>query len=414
MNGIEYRYYDWTDRNPTGDKFIVYKKGGITTEYTAVYDTESEELYFESKQGEKIWGYDELSCKDDQETDHWLAGNTYYVTIEYQNVQTKIEVQVVKKSASLGGGVGAISQHEIADAEPVQSGNLTSIDLSADVVVEGNKTTTTIEKQTADKVVNVAAQNESKEIVINVVNNNQVISSDIDEAMVELPADMIEAIAENTESDLIVRTDVAEVKLDNMTAKAVAAQVQKDSSDETKTVIISVEKNKEDTTEIRYEFMVLTSSGNVISDFNGGNATITVKVPASLQNKELVCVYIDENGFYHQVSGKLNADGTYSFITGHFSTYALLSKEDVDKAITKQKNAVKSLKLKLRSQLVKTKSGKKAIKITWTNPSDIELEGIEIFRSLKEKFRLWQKPIFISKDGKYTNSAVKKGNKYYL
>lgn len=115
-------------------------------------------------------------------------------------------------------------------------------------------------------MVNVAAQNESKEIVINVVNNNQVISSDIDEAMVELPADMIEAIAENTESDLIVRTDVAEVKLDNMTAKAVAAQVQKDSSDETKTVIISVEKNKEDTTEIRYEFMVLTSSGNVISD----------------------------------------------------------------------------------------------------------------------------------------------------
>ena len=75
--------------------------------------------------------------------------------------------------------------------------------------------------------------------------------------------------------------------------------------------------------------------------------------------------------------------------------------------------AVKDIKLKLRSQLVKTKSGKKAIRLTWINPGDIELDGVEIYRSLKKNSGYGRKPIFISKSGSYTNSAVKKGTCYY-
>ena len=112
----------------------------------------------------------------------------------------------------------------------------------------------------------------------------------------------------------------------------------------------------------------------MISDFKGGNATVTVNVPKSLSNKNIVCVYIDENGYMHKMDGRLNSDGTYSFTTGHFSTYAIMSEEEVNEAIKEQKEAVKSVKLKLRSQLVKTKSGKKGINLTWTNPSDIKLD----------------------------------------
>ena len=90
-----------------------------------------------------------------------------------------------------------------------------------------------------------------------------------------------------------------------------------------------------------------------------------------------------------------------------------MSEEEVNEAIKEQKKAVKALKLKLRTQLVKTKSGKKAVKLTWTNPSDIELDGVEIYRSLKKNSGYGKKPLYISKSGKYTNSTVKAGKKYY-
>ena len=151
----------------------------------------------------------------------------------------------------------------------------------------------------------------------------------------------------------------------------------------------------------------------MISDFTGGNVSVTVNVPKSLSNKKLICVYIDENGMMHKVEGKLNADGTYTFTTGHFSQYALMPEEDADAATAEQKAAVKAIKFKLRSQLVKSKSGKKAIRITWTNPTDIKFDGVEIFRSVKKSSGYGRKPIFVSKSGKYTNTSVKVGKKYY-
>ena len=114
-----------------------------------------------------------------------------------------------------------------------------------------------------------------------------------------------------------------------------------------------------------------------------------------------------------KVRKKGTRNGTYSFTTGHFSTYAIMSEEEADAAIKEQKAAVKSVKLKLRSQLVKTKSGKKAIKLTWTNPSNIEFEGVEIYRSVKKNSGYGKKPIGTSKTGKYINTSVKSGKKYY-
>ena len=86
---------------------------------------------------------------------------------------------------------------------------------------------------------------------------------------------------------------------------------------------------------------------------------------------------------------------------------------DGDATVTEQKAAVKKIKLKLRSQLVKTAAGKKAIKLTWTNPSETKFDGVEIYRSLKKNSGYGKKPIFISKTDKYTNTSVRKGKTYY-
>ena len=144
-----------------------------------------------------------------------------------------------------------------------------------------------------------------------------------------------------------------------------------------------------------------------------GNVTVTVNIPKALLNKRPVCVYIDNKDHMHRVGGKLNANGTFTFTMGNFSYYAIMAEEEAEKAIEEQKEAVKKTKLKLRSQLVETRSGKKAIGLIWTNPSSLELDGVEIYRSLKKNSGYGKKPIFISKNGSYTNTAVKMGTRCY-
>ena len=64
-----------------------------------------------------------------------------------------------------------------------------------------------------------------------------------------------------------------------------------------------------------------------VSDFQGGNDAVTVPVDPALAKKEIVCVYIDDNGKYIMMEGSLSSDGkSYTFTTGHFSTYAILEK----------------------------------------------------------------------------------------
>ena len=300
-------------------------------------------------------------------------------------------------------------------SDPTQSGTTTTTDLSGSTVSKGGETTTTVDQSTADKLVEKATANKSEEIVISAVTKNQAAAVSTKSAEVTLPAETLSAIAEKTDADVVIKTNVAEVKMDNKAAEAIAQQAQASAGTEGKaeTVSIITEKVKEEAQEVSFELKVVTSSGKVISDFNGGSVRVTVNVPKSLSNKKLVCIFIDENGLKHKVDGQLNSDGTYTFTTGHFSTYAIMSEEDAEKAIAEQKAAVKAAKFKLRSQIVRTKSGKKAIRITWTNPTDIKFDGVEIYRSTKKNIGYGKKPIYVSKSDKYINTAVKSGKKYY-
>ena len=84
------------------------------------------------------------------------------------------------------------------------------------------------------------------------------------------------------------------------------------------------------------------------------------------------------------------------------------TKEDILAVMAEQK-------LVARSKLVTMKNGKKAVRITWYNQNGemMDFDGVEIFRSTKRNSGYGKKPIFTSVTGKYYNTAIKKGTKYY-
>ena len=77
--------------------------------------------------------------------------------------------------------------------------------------------------------------------------------------------------------------------------------------------------------------------------------------------------------------------------------------------------ALSDQKLAARSKLVTMKNGKKAVRITWYNQNGemMDFDGVEIFRSTKRNSVYGKKPIFTSVTGKYYNTAVKSGTRYY-
>ena len=72
-------------------------------------------------------------------------------------------------------------------------------------------------------------------------------------------------------------------------------------------------------------------------------------------------------------------------------------------------------KLVARSKRTDAPSGRKAIMIRWYDENDKELDfdGVEIFRSVKKNEGYGTKPIFTSKSGKYYNTSIETGTRYY-
>ncbi len=289
----------------------------------------------------------------------------------------------------------------------------TNADLSGSTSTSNGTTTAEVDKTTADKIVDKAVENKSTEVVIDATANTTTAANSTTVAQVTIPTETLGAIAEKTEADVTIKTDVAEVKMDNTAAAAVSEQATGD------TVQIIAEKVSEKTNKVEFELKVVCSDGKVISNFNGGNIAVTVALPKEMAEKKVVCVYIDDNGHMSKVKGQKNADGTYTFVTGHFSSYAILAEEEVDAAIAAQKEAIKNIEIKLTSKQVKTKSGKKGIKITWTAAAgDKTLDGVEVFRS-KERYKGYgTEPFYTStkggNEGSYINTkSLKKGTRYY-
>ena len=289
----------------------------------------------------------------------------------------------------------------------------TSANLSNKILISDRMATLTVEPSVANKILSKAVENKSKKIVIDALSKNKTEAASTVVAQVDVPKMLLEALAATTEADVNFKTNVAEVTMDNAAAGAVAKQAAGD------TVQLIVKKVDETADKVEFQLKVVCSNGKEIHDFKGGKAAVTVSIPETMASKEIVCVYIDDNGSMSKVTLQKNADGTYTFFTGHFSTYALMTAEEADEAIAAQKKetlaALADQKLTARSKIVAMKNGKKAVKITWYNKKGkiMDFDGVEIYRSTKKNSGYGKKPISTSATGKYYNTAIKSGTRYY-
>ena len=282
--------------------------------------------------------------------------------------------------------------------------NTTDKNTTADLTpaVSNNKSTTTVDNATADKIVDKAVENNSTEVVIDATGNNTVASSEVG-----IPEKTVKELAEKTDAKLVIKTDNGKVDLDKAAVKAVA-----DQAGTTGTVKLIVETVKNDADICHVNLKLVTSNG-AVTDFKGGNVKVTINLTKELAAKELVCVYIDDNGIYTLVDGVLNADGTYTFTTGHFSEYAVMAKAEADKKIAEQLNTlIKEVNLKVRT----SKTAKKNIKAVVSGDVKALTDAgytvkYKFYRSEKKASKYEAKA---TKAGKtYINTAGKKGTKYY-
>ena len=285
---------------------------------------------------------------------------------------------------------------------------------------DGTKTVAaTVDTTTASKIVEKAVENKSEEVVIDAAAAATTGTTAVTETAagtttkVDLPEQTVKAIAEKTEAAVTIKSEAAEIKLDTEAVKAVAEQ-----AGDTGTVNLVVETVAQNETKVEVDLKLVTSKGTV-SDFKGGSVSVTIKLNTALAAKPVVCVYIDDFGTYHKVKGVKNADGTFTFETGHFSTYAVMEEGEADGVIAEQtknvKKKVNGLSLKARS----AKTAKGNIKVTLTVDAD-DIKAIEeLGYTVKYKFyrstekSASYKAALEKADKTYTNTTGKKGTKYY-
>ena len=284
------------------------------------------------------------------------------------------------------------------------------INASTTTAADGTKTTTaTVDDQTADKIVDKATANKSEQIIIDATSAAGAAAA----AEVGIPEKTVKEIAEKTDANLTFKTDAAKVQLDKNAVDALAAQ-----AGTTGTVKLLVKTVKSDADIHQVELKLVTSNG-AVTDFHGGNVTVTIKPSATLNAKEVICVYIDDNGVYHRVDGKKNADGTYIFTTGHFSTYAIMSVEDAEKVFEQQdaKAAEQAKEIMLQARSAKTAKGNIKVNLKVNEDAIKAIEDLgytvkyKFYRSTIKNAKYVGK--FETTAKTYTNTTGKKGTRYY-
>ena len=311
----------------------------------------------------------------------------------------------VKAVPPVGGGGTVMPNDNVTN-------NVTEKTTTADITTTSGtdgKATATVDKITADKIVDKAVTNESKEVIIDATTTK----ADAKAAEIKLPAETVKALVEKTSADIIFKTDTAEVVFDQKAAEAIAEKTT------TGTVSIIVEKVKEDDTQVQVKLKVVTENGS-ITDFKGGNVKVTLALPAVLKDKKVVCVYIDDEGVYHKVDGTKNVDGTYTFCTGHFSAYAILAAEEADKILAEQEKArLSRIKAGVKATTIKAWSSakKNSITVKWKKSAGYKVDYYQVFRSTKKNSGYGKKAFYTTKKGtqrSYKNTkALKKGTRYY-
>ena len=302
-----------------------------------------------------------------------------------------------------------------------------------------SKTTASVSKDLGDKLLDQAVSNKSDTIEITVksneTNNNgsgagASAADSVKATEVELPKATVNAIAKDTNADLVIKTDNGEVVLDNKTLETIAGAAKGD------TVTIVVGENTQLKETQKPAEKIVGKNGTLfdlaakigerlLHQFEGGKAHVTLPMPEKLKGKDVLVIYIDDNGLCkilnHSVE-KIGAEDYIRFTTTHFSTFAVVDKEEAE-ALIKAQNAahVKELMQNGKFKVTTTKTSKKSVKVTVTAKnnktliSDIKTMGYTVkyqfYRSTKKTSGY--KLLKTKTTSSFSNTKGKKGTKYY-
>ena len=299
-----------------------------------------------------------------------------------------------------------------------------------------SKTTASVSKDLGDKLLDQAVSNKSDTIEITVksneTNNNgsgagASAADSVKATEVELPKATVNAIAKDTNADLVIKTDNGEVVLDNKTLETIAGAAKGD------TVTIVVGENTQLKETQKPAEKIVGKNGTLfdlvakigekhLHQFEGGKAYVTLPMPDKLKGKDVLVIYIDDNGLCkilnHSVE-KIGAEYYICFTTTHFSTFAVVDKDEAERLIKEQNAAhVKELMQSAKFKVTTTKTSKKSVKVqvaaksSKTMISDIKSLGYTVkyqfYRSTKK-----DAGYKLRKTSSKNSFISTKGTKYY-
>ena len=302
-----------------------------------------------------------------------------------------------------------------------------------------SKTTASVSKDLGDKLLDQAVSNKSDTIEITVkssdANNGSGAGStgaadSVKATEVELPKATVNAIAKDTNADLVIKTDNGEVVLDNKTLETIAGAANGD----TVTIVVGENTQLKETQKPAEKIvgkngmlfdLVAKIGEKHLHQFEGGKAYVILPMPDKLKGKDVLVIYIDDNGLCkilnHSVV-KIGAEYYIRFTTPHFSTFAVVDKDEAEGLIKEQNAAhVKELMQSAKFKVTTTKTSKKSVKVqvaaksSKTMISDIKSLGYTVkyqfYRSTKKD--AGYKLLKTSSKNSFISTKGTKGRKYY-
>ena len=122
-----------------------------------------------------------------------------------------------------------------------------------------------------------------------------------------------------------------------------------------------------------------------------------------------------------KILDKANADIKNAKTEAEVKAIEEAAQAEIDKILTTEEKAtvaaldnVEKRDFETKSKVITRKGGKKVIRLTWTAPDGVDVDGYEIFRSTKKNSGFGKKPYFTTSNTSYTNTKdLKAGKTYY-
>ena len=122
-----------------------------------------------------------------------------------------------------------------------------------------------------------------------------------------------------------------------------------------------------------------------------------------------------------KILDKANADIKNAKTEAEVKAIEEAAQAEIDKILTTEEKAivaaldnVEKRDFGTKSKVITRKGGKKVIRLTWTAPDGVDVDGYEIFRSTKKNSGFGKKPYFTTSNTSYTNTKdLKAGKTYY-